>query len=85
MQANIDSAAASINLPILKLNDSGEAVRLLEQLLICYAYLNPKEFDGKFDGDTKKAVETFQKDRKLTVDGVVGQLTWRALGSACKR
>ncbi|MFB2980226.1 peptidoglycan-binding protein, partial [Microseira sp. BLCC-F43] len=37
------------------------------------------------DASTKKAVEAFQKAQKLTVDGVVGQLTWRALGSACKR
>jgi peptidoglycan hydrolase-like protein with peptidoglycan-binding domain len=72
-------------MPILKSGDSGEAVRFLEQLLICYGYLNSKEFDGKFDADTKKAVETFQKDNKLTADGVVGQKTWRALGSACKR
>lgn len=86
MQANIESAAAvSINMPVLKNGDSGEAVRFLEQLLICYGYLSKNEFDAKFDADTKKAVEAFQKAQKLTADGIVGQLTWRALGSACKR
>ncbi len=86
MQANIESAAAAaINMPVLKNGDSGEAVRFLEQLLICYGYLSKNEFDAKFDADTLKAVESFQKDRKLKVDGIVGQLTWRALGSACKR
>ena len=84
MQANIESAAAAINLPVLKNGDAGEAVRLLEQLLICYGYLSKNEFDGKFDADTKKAVEAFQKAQKLTVDGVVGKNTWRALGSVCK-
>ncbi|HAX77135.1 MAG TPA: hypothetical protein DCY88_15200 [Cyanobacteria bacterium UBA11372] len=85
MQANIEPTATGINMPVLKNGDSGEAVRLLEQLLICYGYLSPKEFDAYFDADTKKAVEAFQKAQKLTVDGVVGKLTWRALGSACKR
>ena len=84
MQANIEPAAVSINMPVLKNGDSGEAVRFLEQLLICYGYLSRKEFDHKFDADTKKAVEAFQKAQKLTVDGVVGKLTWRALGRVCK-
>lgn len=85
MQANIESAAVAINMPVLKNGDAGEAVRFLEQLLICYGYLSKNEFDAKFDADTKKAVEAFQKVQKLTVDGVVGQSTWRALGSFCKR
>ena len=83
MQANMEPAATAINMPVLKLGDSGEAVRFLEQLLICYGY--PNSFNAQFDADTKKAVEAFQKAQKLTVDGVVGKNTWRALGSACKR
>ena len=85
MQANIEPTATGINMPVLKNGDSGEAVRFLEQLLICYGYLSKSEFDANFDADTKKAVEAFQKVQKLKVDGVVGQITWRALGSVCKR
>jgi peptidoglycan hydrolase-like protein with peptidoglycan-binding domain len=85
MQANIEPTATGINMPVLKNGDAGEAVRFLEQLLICYGYLSKNEFDAKFDADTKKAVEAFQKAQKLTVDGVVGKNTWRALGAACKR
>lgn len=37
--------------------------------------------DSKYGAKTRSAVETFQKAHKpLTVDGVVGKLTWAALG-----
>jgi len=38
--------------------------------------------DGKFDAETKRAVEQFQQDKGFTgkdVDGVVGDKTWSAL------
>ena len=38
--------------------------------------------DGKFDAETKRAVEQFQRDKGFTgkdVDGVVGDKTWSAL------
>ncbi len=39
----------------------------------------PCEVTGKFDEATMQAVRTFQIQRKLVVDGVVGSLTWSAL------
>lgn len=34
---------------------------------------------GEFDNETKLAVEAFQRTHDLTVDGIVGPLTWAAL------
>ncbi|MFX0573542.1 peptidoglycan-binding domain-containing protein [Nocardia nepalensis] len=39
--------------------------------------------DGKFGPQTKEAVKNFQKDRHITVDGVVGPVTWQALQDTC--
>jgi Putative peptidoglycan binding domain/Peptidase M15 len=37
------------------------------------------KIDGKFGPQTKAAVERFQKEMKLTVDGIVGANTWGKL------
>lgn len=34
---------------------------------------------GKYDAATEKAVEAYQKRKKLDVDGVVGKDTWNML------
>ena len=75
---------STITMPVLKINNSGEAVRFLQQILICYGYLNADSFDAKFGAVTEKAVKNFQQDYQLLADGVVGEKTWRALGSACR-
>lgn len=73
----------TINMPVLQSGTSGEAVRFLQQLLICYGYMTSDYFDAKFNAATKSAVQDFQAYRNLKADGVVGQMTWRALGDAC--
>jgi hypothetical protein len=35
--------------------------------------------DSKFTADTKKAVERFQREKGLEVDGIVGDQTWAAI------
>jgi len=35
--------------------------------------------DGKLGPKTKKAIQDFQKENNLTVDGIVGNKTWTAL------
>ena len=40
--------------------------------------------DGKFGANTEKAVKSFQKEHGLSVDGIVGQMTWAALDEAVK-
>jgi peptidoglycan hydrolase-like protein with peptidoglycan-binding domain len=42
--------------------------------------LSDKQIDGIFGAVTKAAVKEFQTYRHLTVDGVVGPITWAALG-----
>ncbi|MFH7028662.1 MAG: peptidoglycan-binding protein [Heteroscytonema crispum UTEX LB 1556] len=70
--------AASIkNLPALRFNDSGDAVRVLQRLLLNNRY--SVQLDGYFGALTETAVKAFQSQRNLTADGVVGPRTWREL------
>lgn len=64
---------------VLRLSSRGEDVRELQRLL------NNEDFyfgdlDGIFGSATERAVEAFQAANGLSVDGVVGPETWRALG-----
>ena len=57
--------------PLLKRGSSGDAVRLVQQLLMT---------DGDYGSATEAAVRRFQSEQgNLTVDGMVGPGTWRAL------
>lgn len=58
---------------LLKRGDTGEYVIELQKKLGI-------PFDGDFGDITEKAVISFQKKKKLTIDGVVGRQTWEALG-----
>lgn len=65
--------------PTLRYGDTGAWVYLLQNALILRGY--PLEVTGGFNNITKAQVLNFQKNYKLGVDGVVGQLTWKALFS----
>jgi len=59
---------------------TGEAVKLLQHLL--NNYVGPVDVDGEFGPSTEQAVKDFQEFwGSLTVDGIVGSLTWTALWS----
>ncbi len=58
---------------------TGPEVRWLQYLLVRRT-LNDKQIDGSFGPVTKHAVEQFQGEAHLTVDGIVGPATWGALG-----
>ena len=64
--------------PMLRKGSTGAYVKELQTLLKNKGY-NPNGIDGNFGPGTESAVKKFQKDRKLTVDGIVGQNTWNAL------
>jgi murein DD-endopeptidase MepM/ murein hydrolase activator NlpD len=57
----------------LKNGSKGEQVKYLQQQL-------GLPIDGSFGTSTHKAVVAFQKKHKLTADGIVGPLTWKAIG-----
>lgn len=66
--------------PTLKKGDKGKDVANLQKLLMKAGYALPKYgADGDFGDECLSAVKAFQKDNKLTVDGIVGAKTWEAL------
>ncbi|NMO19078.1 hypothetical protein HPC49_15605 [Pyxidicoccus fallax] len=67
--------------PTLQQGATGEAVRELQMLLSRAGY-DPGAADGVFGVMTKTAVMNFQRARGLTVDGIVGPVTWAALRGA---
>ncbi|BDA69223.1 hypothetical protein RIVM261_058870 [Rivularia sp. IAM M-261] len=64
-------------LPTLRFGNSGESVRVLQRLLRSNGY--PVTIDGSFGAITESAVKAFQARRGLTIDGIVGAITWREL------
>lgn len=58
---------------VIKLGSKGKEVEDLQK------YLKIK-VDGDFGPKTEEAVKKFQKENKLTADGVVGEKTWNAMG-----
>ncbi len=62
----------------MRLNDKGEAVVSLQKKLAILGYFTG-EYTPVFNSATQKAVKAFQKDHAMTVDGVVGEKTYRLL------
>ena len=70
----------NISLTMLRKGAKGEQVKTLQRLLIAMGYdLGKYGADGDFGSATDKAVRAFQKDKKIGVDGIVGQNTWNKL------
>ncbi|MEM1239417.1 MAG: peptidoglycan-binding protein [Cyanobacteria bacterium P01_H01_bin.26] len=68
----------STAMPVLGIDDSGTAVsRLQGRLAELNLYDGP--IDGIFGLQTEQAVEQFQRQAGLEVDGIVGPATWMAL------
>lgn len=59
--------------PILKVGASGKWVNALECLLQTLTH------DGVFRNDEREHVKTYQTAAKLSVDGIVGEKTWKSL------
>lgn len=59
---------------------TGSNVKALQAILIGYGYSCGKcGADGVFGNDTLSAVKSYQKNKKLVVDGIVGSKTWNSL------
>ena len=69
------------NYPTLRLNDTGDDVKILQQILRILN-LYPASITGSFDSTTKSAVENFQRANGLIATGIVNRETWNALISA---
>lgn len=63
----------------------GQSVRELQTKLAAVGYLEAKGVDGNFGIYTHRAVERFQRDHHLTVDGKVGPLTQQAMHMAMQQ
>lgn len=62
--------------PVIKLGSRGESVRLLQTSLNAIIGSTVLSDDGVFGQKTHDVVVTYQRDRGLTSDGVVGVQTW---------
>lgn len=49
------------------------------QKALTNAGFSPGPIDGKMGAKTKKAIQEFQKEHNLTIDGIVGEKTWEKL------
>ena len=65
--------------PTISEGATGSTVRWAQYLLVRRT-LSDSQIDGIFGPVTKTAVEQFQRDSNLAVDGIVGPATWAALG-----
>jgi len=74
------SAAATTARPVLRVGDRGADVTALQTALAGRGY--SVTVDGAFGPGTEAVVKQFQQGQGLSADGVVGGLTWSALGLA---
>lgn len=65
--------------------DSGRPVRDIQGRLFALGYVSEPDASGEFGDGTGEAVTTFQRQRGLAADGIVGPDTWRALWEASYR
>ena len=63
----------------LRLNDSGENVRMVQEGLVTELLMAPVEVDGHYGPRTEMAVRAFQSLNGLLVDGIVGKETRKKL------
>lgn len=88
MQHAIKQAQARADDGMLEQGDHGAAVGILQSQLAKLGYTDihgqPLKFDGDFGHATRHAVESFQRDHHLMVDGKAGHGTQAALQAALR-
>jgi len=86
-QVEYITAFESVNYPgkPLKMGESGDSVRTMQQYLssLSATYQIPNiNVDGAFGENTENCVRTFQQLVGLSVDGIIGQDTWKAINDS---
>ncbi len=61
--------------PVLMKGSTDPAVRDLQMALKALGH-DPGPIDGVFGARTEAAVKAFQQEREITVDGIVGRVSW---------
>ncbi len=77
-----DPVPAVAEQPELGIGDEGEAVEVLEQLLLERGYFLDQDRSGSFGEPQRRAVVAFQEARGLVPNGVAGPETWAELAGA---
>jgi peptidoglycan hydrolase-like protein with peptidoglycan-binding domain len=67
--------------PVLRKGSNDPAVRDLQEALRALGHY-PGAIDGMFGETTESAVKAFQQQREITVDGIVGKITWLNIDEA---
>lgn len=70
------NSALTATKPTLRRGSTGSEVEVVQKLLKESGYYK-SVIDQIFGQNTENAVKAFQRDRKLTVDGIVGVKTWQ--------
>ena len=65
-------------LPTMRTGTNGEFVKLLQCLLVCNGYRDAF-VDGSYGNGTCLAVQSYQAESALSIDGICGKDTWTAL------
>jgi peptidoglycan hydrolase-like protein with peptidoglycan-binding domain len=67
--------------PVLRKGSNDPAVRDLQHALRALGH-DPGPIGGVFGDATEAAVKAFQEQREITVDGIVGKITWLNIDEA---
>lgn len=78
-RAEQTAAASQTVASVLRQGSRGETVRTVQNKLRRWGYYSGN-VDGIYGPATERAVRAFQKKNGLTVDGIVGRATFKALG-----
>jgi len=73
------SYVTSTTYPTLRLGSTGTYVATLQSMLYDIGYRTIGAADGIFGPNTDRVVRAFQSNNHLSVDGIVGPLTWAKL------
>lgn len=72
-----------IKLNILKEGSKGKEVFTVQSILKSLGYKGNNEeelsLDSNFGENTEYAVKSYQRDKNLSIDGIVGTATWNSL------